>query len=178
MAEESHTLKSIDFKKIATLLGGCVIFLAITGAIAFLMRPCDESEKPCEGFWEWINNGPIGMDSLAVGFSTSIAFGFIDNVLLMSGMSSLDAVFERLPGGEDPIVAAGYGNAFSSTISMFGSAFVGKIISDLTGAKTSPIWAQSIGVLIGGILGIFLSKLAASLFGAPEPRRHLAHKKK
>jgi len=156
--------REIHYDKIITLLGWSTFFLAVTCVVAFHMRPCGEGGENCPDFLEWINNGPITPSSLAVGFSSSIAFGMIDSILLMSGIDAFNTVFERLPGGKDPVVNAGYGNAFSSMISMLGSSFVGKIISDITGTTAYPLWSQAIGVVIGGLLGIFLPRMVQSLF--------------
>lgn len=146
-------LKPINGHAVAAILIGSVVFLLALGAAAFAMRTCD-----CD-FWSWLNSGPVTMDSVLLGFGTGLAFGAIDNVLLFCGISALDAVFQRLPGGTDPVTNAAYGNAFSSALSAFGSVFVGQLISDITKQTKTTLWAQAIGVFIGGLLGIVLSMM-------------------
>ena len=80
----------------------------------------------------------------------------IDNCLLFFGMSALDAVFARLPGGSDPSIQAAYGNAVGSSFSAFGAAFVGQAIVHITGTSHTPLWSQAIGVFVGGLLGILV----------------------
>ena len=142
-------LPPIDGRKVAGVLLGSLVFLLLSGAWAYSLR----SERG-DDVGAWLNMGPVNARSLAVGLGTGIAFGMIDNVLLFAGIEALDGVIRRLPAGDDPVAAAAYGNAVSSTISAFGSAFVGQAIADLTGQRSSPLWSHALGVLIGGLAGI------------------------
>jgi hypothetical protein len=167
----AHQYKPIRGKDILFLVAGCLVFLLLTGWWAWSLRTCSAGD--CDGVWAWMNEGPVTLRSFAIGFGSGIAFGMIDNCLLFFGMSALDSVFERLPGGRNPNVQAAYGNAMSSSFSAFGAAFVGQAISDITGTDKSPLWSRSIGVFIGGLLGILLPVCIMLLFrGARDDQTH------
>ena len=147
-------------KKIAVLVGLCVALIAASATWAFHLRPCDESG--CEGFEEWINGSKgLTLKSIMVGLLTGIVFGFVDNALMFAGIAALDKSFARLPFGEDPLVMAGYGNAFSSTVSAFVSTFIGKGIAGISGVDPdkAPLWAMAVGLLLGCVIGVLLPRV-------------------
>jgi len=86
----------------------------------------------------------------------NIVFGFIDNAGLFFGGCYLDEVFEKLPGGNDTNICAGYGNTFSDTLGMFLGTFFGIILKSLLGIDDGPIWANTFGITIGCLLGIYV----------------------
>ena len=151
--------KEVKWTEIARLLVGCTVLTTALGMLAFRMRPCDD--KKCESFGEWINGGRLTAATMLVGAGAGVAFGFLDNCFLFLGMSSLDSVFRMLPYGDDSRVLAGYGNAFSSTISAFASTFVGRLIADMAGVSIddAPLWAMATGLLVGGMAGIAVPRL-------------------
>lgn len=97
--------------------------------------------------------------TIAVGMFSNIVFGFIDNAGLFFGGVYLDELFEKLPGGLDANVTAGYGNTFSDFMGSFVGTFCGMMIINITGINDSPIWSQSLGIVIGCLLGIAIPKL-------------------
>lgn len=96
---------------------------------------------------------------MIVGMASNIVFGFIDNAGLFFGGVYLEELFEKLPGGDDANVLAGYGNTYSDFLGSFLGTFCGLIISNLTWVNDGPIWANSLGIIIGCLLGILIPKL-------------------
>lgn len=90
---------------------------------------------------------------------SNIVFGFIDNAGLFFGGCYLDEIFEKLPGGYDANVTAGYGNTFSDFLGSFLGTFCGLIIQNITGINEGPIYSNSIGIVIGCLIGILIPKL-------------------
>lgn len=75
-------------------------------------------------------NGDEGLTvgTFFVGMFANIVFGFIDNAGLFFGGCYLDEIFEKLPGGYDANVTAGYGNTFSDFLGSFLGTFCGLMI--------------------------------------------------
>lgn len=148
-------MEAIHWPRIASVLVGCVVLIVATGYLAFTMRPC--TPKHCPSFEEWIDQD-TSAKSILVGAAAGAAFGIIDNTLLWVGMSAMDSLFARLPGGTTPNVLAGYGNAFSSVVSAFVSTFVGRIIADAfhVNLDKTPLWSMAFGILVGCVVGILV----------------------
>ena len=175
-------MEPLDWPRIVSVLVGCAVLIVATGAMAFSVRKCDLDEPPpsfvgdamlegegddgtskkahCPSLEAWLDQD-TSAKSILVGAATGAAFGLIDNTLLWVGMSSLETLFARLPGGTEPNVLAGYGNAFSSIVSAFVSTFIGRWIADVTDVDVdkSPLWAMAVGILLGCIVGIVVPSL-------------------
>lgn len=91
--------------------------------------------------------------------AANIVFGFIDNAGLFFGGVYLEELFEKLPGGDDANVLAGYGNTYSDFLGSFLGTFCGLIIANITSVNDGPIWANSLGIVIGCLLGILIPKM-------------------
>ena len=50
----------------------------------------------------------------------------------------------------------GYGNTFSDFLGSFLGTFAGVIIKNITGVTDTPIWSDTIGIVIGCLLGIYI----------------------
>lgn len=156
-------LERIDTKGVVAMLVGTLIFLLITATWAYTQHQCTHGE-PCT-FGSWFNGGALSWNSILLGFGSGLAFGAIDNSLLLFGISTLDSLFQRLPGGTDAKINAAYGNAFSSSISGLGAAFVGQVIVDKSGVAQTPLWSQALGILLGGLVGILIPSLIMQSIG-------------
>lgn len=114
----------------------------------------------------YLNNdlAVLDMKTIGVGLVAGVVFGFIDNAGLFFGMDSLEPYFPKdstpVPEGEcsDDKVIAGWGNTFSDALGSFLSVFIANIISNMTKINQTPIWTESIGIVIGCILGIYIPK--------------------
>lgn len=121
---------------------GTVLFLAATGTVSFLYGGR-------RSFGEWFNGRDVSIESILVGVGYGIAFGLIDNLLLLVGVDGLREVYGRLPGGSHPTLASLYGNTYSSVVSAFGASFVADIISHKTHVAKGPVWSQAVGMFLG-----------------------------
>lgn len=117
-------------------------------------------KEPCKDASDWFNgDGGVTVSTVIVGMAANIVFGFIDNAGLFFGGVYLEELFEKLPGGDDANVLAGYGNTYSDFLGSFLGTFCGLIISNLTSVNDGPIWANSLGIVIGCLLGILIPKM-------------------
>ena len=140
-------------QKLALVLVGSLVFILSTGARAFSVRRC---KKDCS-FSDFLN-GDFTLEGFLVGVGGGVAFGLSDNLLLFLGMDSMGPLFHNFPGGEKEIVRAGYGNIFSNAVSAFTSAFTASALADMTGVSDTPQWTTALGIVIGGLVGIFVCR--------------------
>ena len=162
-------MEPIDWRRVASVLVGCVALIVATGTIAFSVRKCPPSADAsdttsCPDLEDWLDQD-TSTKSILVGSAAGMAFGLIDNTLLWVGMSALDTVFARLPGGTEANVLAGYGNAFSSIVSAFVSTFVGRFIADTANVDVdkAPLWSMALGIFVGCLVGMFVPRKIAEL---------------
>ena len=85
--------------------------------------------------------------------SFGIVFGFIDNAGLWFGINSLE---KYIPGGI--LDKAGWGNTYSDFLGATLGTSIAIILKTFMPISNVPIWTDSIGVLIGCILGIYIPK--------------------
>ncbi len=120
-------------------------------------------QRPCGSFNLWFNGDEgVTIGTILVGMFANLVFGFIDNAGLFFGGVYLEEVFALLPGGLDANVTAGYGNTFSDTLGIFLGNFSGLMIQHITDIDDGPIWANTFGVTIGCLIGIFIPKMLIS----------------
>lgn len=107
---------------------------------------------------------------VAAGLAFGVVFGFIDNAGLFFGMEALEPYINYYFGGDDK-VAAGIGNTFSDVVGAFAGAFAGNIMEshmkkafpkDIDDCVSTPLWADSVGIFIGCIIGIIVPKAIMS----------------
>ena len=148
-----------EHKKLLKVVSVLLIISFIMGSISFEIakqRACKEGKEPLT-FNKWFN-GKVSLESIMVGMMSGMVFGFIDNAGLFYGMEALDQYMEKLPGGCYRNFQSGYGNAFADSFSSILSVFAGKMIVDATGssADDTPLWSQTLGIVIGCLLGMFI----------------------
>ena len=144
--------KQVDRASVAAVLVGSIVFIAATAAWAYHSQKC--AVKKCS--FAALLNRNASAKSIAMGIATGMVFGLMDATLLYMGMNAFEGVFRALPGGDEELVRAGYGNAYSNGVSAFSSAFSGVALSAMTGVGEgdSPLWANALGVVAGGLIGI------------------------
>ena len=103
-------------------------------------------------------NGIIG------GLTFGLVFGFIDNAGLWMGMDALDPIFDQIigifPQGKDTeLIKAGLGNTFSDFLGVSLGTFMSIIMNTILGHSTGAIWIDTVGIVIGCILGILVPVL-------------------
>jgi hypothetical protein len=107
-----------------------------------------------KNFWYFLNGDQkFTIQALILGTISAAVFGFIDNAAMFFG---IDALSPYLPGGE--LTQAGWGNTFSSAMGSLMSSSISKIITHTTGFQGGPIYAETIGMVIGTIVGIYIPK--------------------
>ena len=73
------------------------------------------------------------------------------------GLDSLESLLkDSMP---NPMVRAGIGNLYSSIFGSIMGASLSKGIKKSTGIIDTPWWSDTIGILIGSILGIYIPSL-------------------
>jgi len=138
-------------KRALSLVAVCVILIAISTYFAY------QSEKEKEGkqnltLMEFLSIDKMPkMNNILVGMASGLVFGFIDNAGLYLGMDALDPFFSS-----DPLIRAGQGNTFSDLIGSFLGTFIGLYIKNKSGIDDYPVWSESIGIVIGCLIGVYL----------------------
>ena len=99
------------------------------------------------------NNSEVTLKKVLVGMSFGMIFGFIDNFGLWYGMDYLDPY---IPGGN--LTKAGYGNTFSDFIGSTMGTSISIILGTLYPTEEAPIWVNSLGIIIGCLLGLYIPK--------------------
>lgn len=103
-------------------------------------------------------NGIIG------GLTFGLVFGFIDNAGLWMGMDALDPIFDQIinifPKGKDTeLIKAGLGNTFSDFLGVSLGTFMSIIMNSILGTSPGAIWIDTVGIVLGCILGILIPVL-------------------
>ena len=143
--------RAVEWRKIVLVGALCLALVLASGAWAFSVR----HDPGTTSLDDWLDADDSARSAIA-GLVAGLAFGCIDNVLLVAGISALDTVLVRLPFGEDPTVVAGYGNAISGVVSSLVSTFVGRGVADAMSVDLgrAPLWSTAVGFLVGGLVGV------------------------
>ena len=105
-------------------------------------------------FMEFVNNdSKVTLKQIIVGMSFGMIFGFIDNFGLWYGMDYLDPY---LPGGN--LTKAGYGNTYSDFIGSTMGTSISIILNTLYPVDEAPIWVNSLGIILGCLLGLYIPR--------------------
>ena len=95
------------------------------------------------------------------GMVFGIIFGFIDNFFLFVGIDSLEHLMP-----ESHLVKAGLGNTYSDAIGAIIGTFlatISKLYFDYEEDQV-PLWANTLGIFIGCLLGLYIPLFIKSLF--------------
>lgn len=114
-------------------------------------------EKDQVSFYSYINRGEIpNWHSLAIGLIFGIVFGFIDNFGLWMGLNVIE---KYIPGGV--LTKSGIGNIYSDFLGVVAGTSISILAKELIDYDDSdqPIWVNTIGIVIGCILGIIIGYL-------------------
>ena len=144
-------IPKLDYK----VLFSFTIFLITLGKISYNV----DKRLSNISFRDWVNGKSFSSRSVLIGLGTGIFFGLMDNIALLFGLDALDSKFVKLPFGKSSIIRSGYGNALADTLSAFSGTFAGKLISNITGLDSTPIWSDALGTLIGCLLGMYIPKV-------------------
>jgi hypothetical protein len=142
--------------KAAILIIICIIFIVIATKYAYESEKELKKDLTLSQFLS-IDKTPA-LKNVLVGMASGLVFGFIDNLGLYVGMDSLDPFFSN-----DPLIRAGQGNTFSDLIGSFLGTFIGVIIKNKSQINDYPVWSESIGIVVGCLIGVYLP---AAIFGS------------
>jgi hypothetical protein len=138
------------------LLVVTVFFVGIFLILAFNVVNNNRVEKGNNKltFMQFLNNNSeVTLKKVLVGMSFGMIFGFIDNFGLWYGMDYLDPY---IPGGN--LTKAGYGNTFSDFIGSTMGTSISIILGTLYPTEEAPIWVNSLGIIVGCLLGLYIPK--------------------
>ena len=156
---------SKDQSKLLQLIIGVVFIITILGNIAFKLYKEQDDDADILSFLGLKVNSKekdYVWKGVLLGMSSGVVFGFIDNAGLWFGMDALDPFLNKIKGvGE--LTKAGLGNTFSDAVGSFAGTFAGIIIRSKLISKDEEnipefIWAESIGIIIGCLLGIIIPR--------------------
>ena len=105
------------------------------------------------------NNSNLEYKTLLGGITFAALFGFIDNSFLWIGLNLLE---KYLP--INLLEKAGWGNTYGSVFGLIMGTFISIIFRTYVPINNIPIWINTLGVLIGCILGIYIPKYIYNLF--------------
>jgi hypothetical protein len=143
-------------KNLIILLLGTIILISISVGWAFqtVNKKKLENGENKISFTEFINNGKnVSFKQILVGMSFGMIFGFIDNFGLWYGMDYLDPY---LPGGN--LTKAGYGNTYSDFIGSTMGTSISIVLNTMYPVEEAPIWVNSLGIILGCLLGLFIPR--------------------
>ncbi len=143
-------------KGLIYLLATTVLIVVSFLLMAFVVvnkNRLDKGEKKLTFMQFMNNNSEVTLKKVLVGMSFGMIFGFIDNFGLWYGMDYLDPY---IPGGN--LTKAGYGNTFSDFIGSTMGTSISIILGTLYPTEEAPIWVNSLGIIIGCLLGLYIPK--------------------
>lgn len=152
MTSENNKNKTSNLQKALTVLIVFIVLIFVFFMFAMLLSIYYNKWKSIT----WFLNGDqkFTFRIFILGIISAMVFGFVDNAGMFFG---LDALKPYLPGG--PLVRAGWGNTISSVMGSFLSSSVSKMIQITTGFQNGPIYADAMGMFIGGLLGTYIPSL-------------------
>lgn len=107
------------------------------------------------------NNNKLSPRVVIIGLIFGIIFGLMDNVSLYFGIDGFGDYLREKFGMSD-IEVAGYSNTYSGVLGVTLATFA-VIISSYyypdVNQSNRPVWSNTIGFLIGAIIGIYIPKL-------------------
>jgi len=150
--EEDYENKKEKIVKAIIFIASFTGLTILSFIIAMLV---DKYMKKWKSFAFFINGKQnFSFTSLFLGMLSAIVFAFVDNAGMFLGVNSLESF---LPGGD--LIKAGWGNIISSVYGAFLSNSVLHIIRATTRFHEGPMYADALGMLIGGVLGIYIPSL-------------------
>tara|TARA_B100000795_G_C22754370_1_gene420843 strand:+ start:180 stop:647 length:468 start_codon:yes stop_codon:yes gene_type:complete len=143
-------------KNLIFLLLGTIIAISVSlyGAFYTVNKKREEKGEGALSFIKFINNDKkVSLKQILIGMSFGMIFGFIDNFGLWYGMDYLDPY---LPNGN--LTKAGLGNTYSDFIGSTMGTSLSMILTTLYPVEDAPIWVNSIGIIIGCLLGLYIPR--------------------
>tara|TARA_Y100000816_G_C26096226_1_gene580228 strand:- start:2131 stop:2580 length:450 start_codon:yes stop_codon:yes gene_type:complete len=111
-------------------------------------------------FKEFINNGSLPtFKNIIIGLSFGITFGFIDNIALWFGIDTLE---KYMPGGV--LTKSALGNTYSNVLGVIIGTCISIAAKNIMSVEfyQEPIWLNTLGILIGCLLGMLTGILISN----------------
>ena len=111
-------------------------------------------------FKEFINNGKVpSIKNIIIGLTFGITFGFIDNIALWFGIDTLE---KYMPGGV--LTKSALGNTYSNVLGVIVGTCISIAAKNIMNVEFNqePIWLNTLGILIGCLLGMFTGILISN----------------
>eukprot|EP00301_Raphidiophrys_heterophryoidea_P015966 c2499_g1_i1.p1 GENE.c2499_g1_i1~~c2499_g1_i1.p1 ORF type:complete len:337 (-),score=101.96 c2499_g1_i1:226-1236(-) len=138
-----------------------VICLVLVGGLRYLAMFLTSRNRDVDPL-DYIIGTKFTMASLISGLVAGFAFSFLDSIVLFWSMIFLEGLLTKLPNSNEEASYAAYANIFSNLVSGALSTSLGAItLQSMGGAEgdSGPFWAQLLGALLGGVLGVLIAKI-------------------
>lgn len=151
------------------LLCTCII-LSLIAYFAFQVEKANDPNFSTQKFYGTNKEPGEVFKAIGVGMIKGMVFGFIDNAGLFFGMRALDPLFEKkFPDGKHTLVKAGLGNTFSDIVGNLSGIFISSMVTTSTKVSEHPFWAETLGLLVGCLVGLYLPWYSLKHFILPNP---------
>ena len=132
----------------------------IIGSVYIVWYIRNKNEKEYVSLSKIINRENLTLRAILIGSIFGFVFGFIDNLFLVIGLNNLEHFF---PG--DLLTKSGLGNTYSDVIASFIGTFIAHFMTIYTNSQEDefPLWANSFGMFIGCLVGLYAGKGIARL---------------
>jgi hypothetical protein len=114
-----------------------------------------EDAKP-DTLMQYLNKGDVpSYQSLLVGLTFGVVFGFLDNIGLWMG---IDTFYDYIPGGT--LTKGAWGNTYSDLLGATVGTFIANMAQDYYKYDPSdePIWLNTLGIFLGCIIGMTVGR--------------------
>jgi hypothetical protein len=140
------------YKLLIRLLVLTTVLILVAGYGAYAVA---KEKNPDLTAGEFFGINPLpSWKSLGSGMAGGVIFGFIDN----SGLLYSGKVFNAfMPNNK--MVADGLSNTYTNVTGTLFGTLCGSILMTLTHTESYPLWSESLGIVIGCLLGLFIPKL-------------------
>ena len=128
-----------------------VLVIFVLSIISYKVYERTSKEK--KTYKEFIVGKKMSFKGMMVGLSFGIVFGFLDNLGLIIGIDALTKNFKM-----GNMAKSAFGNTYSDFIGATVGTFISIILKQLLDYNDDdePIWLDSLGIVIGCLLGYYV----------------------
>ena len=128
-----------------------VLVIFVLSLISYKVYERTSTDK--KTYKEFIVGKKMSFKGIMVGLSFGIVFGFLDNMGLMIGIDTLTKNFKM-----DNMAKSAFGNTYSDFIGATVGTFISIILKQILDYDDDdePIWLNSLGIVIGCLLGYYV----------------------
>jgi len=132
----------------------------IVGSVYIVWYVRNQNEEEYVSLHKIINRDNLTLRAILIGSIFGFVFGFIDNLFLVIGLNNLEHLF---PG--DLLTKSGLGNTYSDVVASFIGTFIAYFMTIYTNSQEDefPLWANSLGMFVGCLVGLYAGKGIARL---------------